>query len=163
MKKLFLTALFLVGFNAHAIDLRGRMGVGATNQLANEIPALSFKLQQSKSFAIGGLLGLKSDQDRTLYGAGIKFYRIIFDEPLLNFYLAGLFATQNYWDEQNDKTKTGFQVDATLGSEFHFQGIESLGFSIEFGFSARDVGKSEGTSFETLGDNFIKAAIHFYL
>lgn len=163
MKKILLLILLVTGINAHAIDLRGRLGVGATNQLANDLPALSLKLQQSKSFALGGLLGLKSDQDHTLYGVGIKFYRIIFDEPLLNFYLAGLFATQNYWDDQKEKTKTGFQVDATLGSEFHFQGIESLGFSVEFGFSARDVGKSEGTSFETLGDNFIKAAIHFYL
>jgi len=163
MKKILLTILLLIGANAHAIDLRGRLGVGASNQLANDLPALSLKLQQSKSFALGGLLGLKSDQDHTLYGVGLKFYRIIFDEPLLNFYLSGLFATQSYWDEDKDKTKTGFQVDATLGSEFHFQGIESLGFSLEFGFSARDVGKSEGTSFETLGDNFIKAAIHFYL
>lgn len=137
------------------------MGIGATNQLANGIPAISLKVQQSKTFALGGLLGFKSNEDDTLYGAGVKFYRIIFDEPQLNFYLAGLFATENYIEK--DKTKSGFQVDATMGSEFHLTGLESIGFSFEFGLSARNADPDGGTSFETLGDQFVKAAVHFYL
>ena len=133
-----------------------------TNQLANDIPAISLKIQQSKTFAIGGLLGFKSDEDATLYGAGVKFYRIIFDEPQLNFYFAGLFASESYLNEKN-KAETGFQIDGTLGSEFHFQGLESLGFSLEFGVSVRKADENGGTSFQTLGDNFLKAAVHFYL
>ncbi|MBA2405710.1 MAG: hypothetical protein H0V66_13115 [Bdellovibrionales bacterium] len=133
-----------------------------TNQLANGLPALSLKIQQSKTFALGGLLGFKSDQDQTLYGAGIKLYRIIFDEPQLNFYLAGLFASQSYVNDQ-DKVDTGFQIDGTMGTEFHFAGLESLGLSIEFGLSVRRADDAGGTSFETLGDNFLKAAVHFYL
>lgn len=135
--------------------------MGASNQLANEIPALSLKIQQTKTFAIGGILGFKSDQDETLYGAGVKFYRIIFDEPQLNFYMAGLLASQNYLD--GDKTRTGYQIDGTMGSEFHFNGLESIGFSFEFGLSVRDADPEGGTSFETLGDQFVKAAVHFYL
>ena len=142
--------------------MRGRLGVGMTNQLANDIPAISLKIQQSKTFAIGGLLGFKSDEDATLYGAGVKFYRIIFDEPQLNFYFAGLFASESYLNEKN-KAETGFQIDGTLGSEFHFQGLESLGFSLEFGVSVRKADENGGTSFQTLGDNFLKAAVHFYL
>lgn len=138
------------------------MGIGATNQLANGIPAISLKVQQSKTFALGGLLGFKSNEDDTLYGAGVKFYRIIFDEPQLNFYMAGLFAMENFLDEK-DKVKSGYQVDGTLGSEFHFTGLESLGFSFEFGISARHANSEDGTSFETLGDQFLKAAVHFYL
>jgi hypothetical protein len=142
-------------------DLRHRLGVGLSNQLANGLPAVSLKIQQSKTFAIGGVLGLNSDQNNTLYGAGVKFYRIIFDEPQLNFYLAGLFATENYLNGAS--TKTGYQMDGTMGSEFHFSGLESIGFSFEFGFSARNAKPSSGTTFQTLGDNFLKAAIHFYL
>ena len=142
--------------------MRGRLGVGMTNQLANDIPAISLKIQQSKTFAIGGLLGFKSDEDATLYGAGVKFYRIIFDEPQLNFYFAGLFASESYLNEKN-KAETGFQIDGTLGSEFHFQGLESLGFSLEFGVSVRKADENGGTSFQTLGDKFLKAAVHFYL
>lgn len=161
MKKLFLIVLFLVPSLVFAADLRSRLGIGATNQLANDIPAISLKIQQSKTFALGGLLGFKSDEDDTLYGAGIKFYRIIFDEPQLNFYMAGLLASENY--KEGEKTKTGFQVDGTMGSEFHFQGLESIGFSFEFGISVRNADPDGGTSFETLGDQFVKAAFHFYL
>lgn len=163
MKHFFRCILFLVVFEVNAADLRGRMGVGASNQLANDIPAISLKIQQTKTFAFGGLVGFKSDQDQTLYGAGVKFYRIIFDEPQLNFYMSGLFAALNYLDEVEDKVKGGYQIDGTMGSEFHFSGLESIGFSFEFGLSVRNADADGGTSFETLGDQFVKAAVHFYL
>jgi hypothetical protein len=163
MKHLFLLGILFFTTHLYAMDLRGRMGVGASNQLANEIPAISLKIQQSKTFAIGGLLGFKSDQDNTLYGAGVRFYRIIFDEPQLNFYMASLFAAQNYLDRESDKVKSGYQIDGTMGTEFHFSGLESVGFSFEFGLSVRDVDRRSGTSFETLGDHLVKAAVHFYL
>jgi hypothetical protein len=164
MRQLFIL-LFLAtfSFKALAADLRGRMGVGATNQLANGLPAISLKIQQSKTFALGGVLGFKTDQDHTLFGGGVKLYRIIFDEPQLNFYMAGLFASQNYLDPAQDKIKSGYQVDGTLGSEFHFSGLESIGFSFEFGISVRNVDAQRGTSIETLGDQIVKAAVHFYL
>lgn len=163
MRQIFFLLLVLCPTLLFAADLRGRLGVGFTNQLANELPAISMKIQQSKTFAIGGLVGFKSDEEHTLYGAGIKFYRIIFDEPQLNFYLAGLFATQNYVDTATDKTKSGYQVDGTLGTEFHFTGLESIGFSFEFGVSARNTDPDAGSSIQTLGDQFLKAAVHFYL
>ena len=163
MKQFFFLILCFFIFDAHAADLRGRMGVGATNQLANEIPAISLKIQQSKTFALGGILGFRSNEDHTLYGAGVKLYRIIFDEPQLNFYMAGLFAAETFLDEADDKVLSGFQIDGTLGSEFHFSGLESIGFSFEFGVSARNVDAESGTSLETLGDQFVKAAVHFYL
>jgi hypothetical protein len=162
MKQLIFLFVLLFTSQLFAADLRGRMGIGATNQLANNIPAVSLKIQQSKTFALGGLLGFKSDQDNTLYGAGVKFYRIIFDEPQLNFYMAGLFATETFLDTAKDKVKSGYQIDGTLGSEFHFQGLESIGFSFEFGVSARNA-DSHGSTFQTLGDQFVKAAVHFYL
>jgi len=162
--KIFLVLLisFVSIHSAKAADLRSRLGIGASNQLANELPAISFKIQRSKTFALGGLFGFNSDQNHTRYGAGVKFYRIVFDEPQMNFYLAGLFATQNYLTT-DDKLETGYQVDGTLGSEFHFAGLESIGFSFEFGVSAREVDSETGTSFQSLADQLIKAAVHFYL
>lgn len=162
MQKKLILGLLLLPSLALGADLRGRLGVGLSNQLANELPAISLKIQQSKTFALGAILGLKSDEDHTLYGAGVKLYRIIFDEPQLNFYMAGLFATQNYLNDK-DKTKSGYQIDGTMGSEFHFSGLESLGFSLEFGLSVRNVSDEGGTTFQTLGDQFLKAAVHFYL
>jgi len=155
--------LLSLSLNSFGADLRGRMGIGGTNQLANGLPALSFKIQRSKTLALGGVLGLQSNQDHTLYGTGVKFYRIIFDEPHLNFYLAGLFATQTFVDPKDNKTNSGYQLDGTMGTEFHFQGLESIGFSFEFGLSARNTDPDGGSSIETLADQLIKAAVHFYL
>jgi hypothetical protein len=162
MKQIILILFLLLPSVGICADMRGRMGLGMSNQLANEVPALSLKIQQSKTFAMGGILGFKSDQDNTLYGAGIKLYRIIFDEPQLNFYMSGLLATQSFLDDEN-KVESGYQVDGTFGTEFHLSGLESLGFSFEFGLSLRKADAEGGTSFQTLGDNFLKAAVHFYL
>ncbi len=162
MKQIFIILfVILLPSLSFGADLRSRLGVGATNQLANGLPAVSLKIQQTKTFAFGGVLGFKSNQDNTLYGAGVKFYRIIFDEPQLNFYMAGLLATQTYLD--GDKAKSGYQADGTMGTEFHFTGLESLGFSFEFGVSVRNTEPEGGTTFQTLGDQFVKAAVHFYL
>lgn len=160
-KKLFVLMTLLLPTLAFSADLRGRMGVGLSNQLANDIPAISIKLQESATFALGGILGFKSNKNATLYGAGVKVYRIIFDEPQLNFYMAGLLAAENYLD--NGKAKPGYQLDGTMGTEFHLQGLESIGFSFEFGLSVRNSSNTQGTSFQTLGDQFLKAAVHFYL
>jgi hypothetical protein len=160
-QKIFTLFLFLIPSLTFAADLRGRMGLGMTNQLANDIPALSLKIQQSKTFALGAIVGFKSNQDQTLYGGGIKLYRIIFDEPQLNFYMAGLLASENYLNDDS-KVESGYQVDGTFGTEFHFAGLESLGFSLEYGLSVRKVDDG-GSTFQTLGDQIIKAGVHFYL
>lgn len=159
-KSLFFLLLLVISSPSWALNKMGRLGVGMSNQLVTEAPALSIKIQQSRTFALGGLLSFRSDEDEgTTYGAGVKLYRNLFAEPLLDFYMALTLATLGY--EENGKNKSGYQVDGTLGSEFHFEGIESLGFSFEFGFSANK--GPNGRRIETLGQNFLKAALHFYL
>ena len=156
---LILFFTFILSFPSFGLNKIGRMGLGMSNQLINDIPSLSVKIQQNREFAIGALLGFRSNQDDTLYGAGFRLYRILFEEPLLNFYMGATLATLNFKD--GEKTKSGYQADGTLGSEFHFEGIESIGFSFEFGVSVNH--GPDGSSFETLGQNFLKAAVHFYL
>ena len=135
------------------------MGIGLSHQLKNEIPALSFKLQQSRSFALGALLGYRNRaSESSRYGAGLKFYRNFFEEPQLNFYGALLAA----WPLKVDSSggHDNFQFDFTLGAEFHFAGLESLGFGLEFGLSAYKLGRF---AVETVGDKFIASSVHFYL
>ena len=157
--KIILVALLLATLPAWGMNKSGRLGVGLTNQLINDLPALSLKIQQNRYFALGGMLGFRSNEDTTLYGAGLKIYRIIFEEPLLNFYMAGTLASLSY--EENEKARSGYQLDGTMGTEFHLEGIESIGFSFEFGVSYNK--GPRGQTFETLGDHFLKAAVHFYL
>lgn len=135
-----------------------RLGLGMTNQLHNDFPALSFKIQKNRSFAFGGVAGLSTSDSSGGYGVGLKVYRNIFDEPQLNFYLAGMGALLN--NKVNSTSYSGFQMDLSLGSEFSFTGLSSLGFSFEFGVSAY---KKKDFIFQTLGNHFIVSAIHFYL
>ena len=155
-----LLAFCLVFFvsKAHALEKNNRMGVGMTNQLKNDFPALSFKTQKSRSFAYGGMAGLSSSDSNGGYGVGLKLYRNIFDEPQLNFYMSGAAAILS--NKIAGDSFSGFQFDLSFGSEFHFSGLNSLGFSFEFGVSAH---KKKDFVFETLGNNFLVAGIHFYL
>lgn len=160
MKKSILALIFFTLFviwskEANAYSLIGRLGMGTSNQFIHDLPAISVKVQRSRNTAFGALMAMEANSDSTDYGFGVKLYRIIYDEPQLNFYAGGLLALISANEE------SGFQFDATFGTEFHLQGIESIGFSFEYGIS---LNKYNGaTTFETAGYNLVKAAIHFYL
>ncbi len=145
---------------SQAIDLKGRLGIGMTQQLINDIPAISIKNQNNDKWAIGILFALDTSSTRGGYGFGGKFYNIIFSEPLLNYYSSFMLAILN--KKTPTESQSGFQLDATLGAEFQFNGVESLGFSFEFGASLYKLGDGS-ISLGTTGYHFIKAAIHFYL
>ncbi|MBI2520975.1 MAG: hypothetical protein HYV97_11175 [Bdellovibrio sp.] len=134
------------------------MGIGTSNQVATDLPALSFKISNDPTFAIGGLLGISTSDTGGGHAAGLKIYKIIYDEPQLQFYASGMGALLKRKAPPNNGS--GFQLDFTLGSEFTFQGLESLGFSFEFGVS---MNKMEEVVIETVGYHFVTAAIHFYL
>ncbi|MFZ8932727.1 MAG: hypothetical protein ACO20H_02050 [Bacteriovoracaceae bacterium] len=157
--KYILFISFFVSTSAFSRVHLNRLGVGFSNQLVNDIPAISFKLQKNPVVAIGGVLGYSNSDVGGGYGAGLKLHRIIFDEPFLNFYGSILGALIK---QQVSKTESysGFQFDFSFGSEFTFRGIESLGFSVEFGVS---VNKLKDLVIETAGNNFITAGVHFYL
>lgn len=144
--------------DSHAYDKTNRLGIGMSNELKSDFPALSFKIQKNRSFALGGLAGISSDKNEGGYGVGLKLYRNIFDEPQLNFYFAGMGAITS--NKINSTSYSGFQFDLSFGSEFHFTGLNSLGFSFEFGMSAF---KKKEFVFQTLGNSFVVSAIHFYL
>jgi hypothetical protein len=156
---LLATIIFVVNIgSASAIERLGRLGVGYSSQLKNDLPSISFKLQQSSSFSFGGVFGIDTGDDGG-WGAGLKFYRHLFDEPQLNFYAAGLAAIISKKDPIL-ADESGFQFDLTLGADFTFTGLESLGFSFEFGLS---LNKIDDFRVQTVGNNFVVAALHFYL
>jgi hypothetical protein len=136
----------------------GRLGVGFANQMANSLPSISFKLQKSKAFAFGGQIGYSNSDNGGGSAAAIKIYRNFFDEPHLVFFGSVLGGLIN--QKTNGVSESGFQADVTLGSEFSFPGLESLGFSLEFGVSFNKV---NDFVIETVGNNFVVSAVHFYL
>lgn len=153
-----LSSLLLFSKSAWSLEKNNRLGVGMTNQLKNSFPALSFKLQKNRSFAFGGMAGISTNGTDGGHGVGLKIYRNIFDEPQLNFYMAGAAALLS--NKIAGSSYSGFQFDLSFGSEFHFTGLNSLGFSFEFGISAN---KKKDFAFETIGSHFLVTSIHFYL
>ncbi len=141
------------------VNVLGRMGLGFTNQLANDMGAISFKVQRSRAVAMGVVLGFKAEDSETTFGAGVKLYRNIYEEPNLRFYMAGLLAAVS--EVINNNKESGMQIDGTMGTEFHFNSIESVGFSFEVGVSVNTLGT--GTTISTLGDKFAILSAHFYL
>lgn len=141
-----------------ANDKKGRLGVGMTNQLANNLPAISFKLQKTNSFAIGGVFALSTADPGGGYGAGLKAYRLLFDEPQLTFYASALGALLN--SKGSNESQSGFQFDFTLGSEFSFSGLNSIGLNYEFGFSLQ---KMNDFVITTTMSPYVLMGIHFYL
>lgn len=159
LRILVLLMLGLCTLPLMAVERPGRLGIGFSNQLKTDLPALSFKIQRSRSFAFGAMLGLSTDDNSGGLGAGVKIYRILFDEPQLNFYtsLLGAFLKDN---NGINTSESGFQFDLTLGSEFSFVGLQSLGFSVEFGLS---MNKINDFVVETTAGGLVIAAVHFYL
>ena len=161
-KSLVLTILIAtVSFPSYATSLMGRLGIGMSNHLVNNMQVLSTKLQRNRSSAIGGIFGLDSSDAGSFYAVGLKYYRYIYEEPQLNFYsaLGGNIFTYN--DTTADQAAQGYQLDGTFGAEFSFQGLESIGFSFEFGVSFNKyLGQSR---IQTLGMNMVTSAVHFYL
>lgn len=153
---LVLSSFFIQG-EALAMNRLSRLGLGYTGQLVTGMDAISFKIQKSRGMSFGGLLGYNSGESGG-FGAGVKIYKILFDEPKLDFYGAAMAAMLS--QKTAGVAESGFQVDLTLGSEFSFQGMESLGFSVEFGFSIHKINEFE---FGTTGFGFLVGAIHFYL
>jgi hypothetical protein len=154
-----MAVFFLLGSTqAFSYDKINRLGIGLTNQLKTSFPALSFKIQKNRSFAYGGMAGISTDTANGGYGVGFKVYKNLFDEPQLNFYMAAMGAILG--NTVNTVTYSGFQFDMSFGSEFHFQGLNSIGFSFEFGVSAY---KNQNFVIQTLGNNFVVSGVHFYL
>lgn len=159
IKHILVAALLLTSLPSFAMSLTGRLGLGTTNQVVTGIDALSVKLQRNRSVALSGIFGLRNSSDSSNYAVGGKIYRIIYDEPQLNFYSALSGITFTYQNEGS--TENGYQFDAGLGAEFALQGLESIGFSFEFGMG---INKYNGTSnIQTNGHHVMTSAIHFYL
>ena len=159
MKRIsIILAALVFSMNTFAIERVGRLGVGFSNTITDGIPSISIKVQRSTGFSYGGVFGINTADDGGWHG-GIRLYRNIFDEPHLTFYAVGAAVIVN---EKNSSgsSDSGFQGDVGLGTEFSLQGIDSIGFSFEFGVRFRKVDELEVT---TMGENFLSAGIHFYL
>lgn len=138
--------------------MRGRLGLGFTNQIATGVdrtlPALSTKYYFSQGTAASLNAGFDTRQNDNSLAIGLKLYKNVFFESNLLFYLGAGGAYVN-------RAGSNFQVSAFLGSEFFFDRLPSLGLSFEFGI--RGDSTSGTFALRTIGDSFLTAGMHFYL
>jgi hypothetical protein len=139
-------------------NLRGRLGLGFTNQIATAadrtIPALSAKYYISRTTAFGLGVGFDTKSHDSAAALGAKFFKNVFLESNLLFYLGCGLAYVNH-------SGSNMQGSVFLGSEFFFNQLPSLGFSFEAGIRGDN---TSGTfAIRTTGDSFLTAGIHFYL
>ncbi len=138
--------------------LRGRLGLGFTNQVAatpdRTIPALSTKYYMDKGTAVGLAVGFDTRSSDAQMAIGFKGYKNVFTESNLIFYMGLGFAYVSYKGSK-------IQGSGFIGSEFFFDKIPSLGLSFEAGI--RGDSTSGAFAVRTTGDSFLTAGMHFYL
>lgn len=137
--------------------MRGRLGVGFTNQIATttlgNIPALSAKYYISREFSASLGVGFDTRANNSAVALGGKVFRNVFYESNLIFFLGGGLAFVS------NKGST-FQGSLFLGSEFFLPQVPSLGLSFEAGL--RGDNTSGAFAIRTMGDSFLSAGMHFY-
>jgi hypothetical protein len=143
-------------------NLRGRLGIGFTNQITttaagNSIPALSAKYYIGRSFATSLQIGFDTRSGPTTGGStmvlGGKLFRNMFTESNLIFYIGAGLAYINH-------SGTNLQGSLFFGSEFFLTQIPSLGLSVEAG--VRGDSTSGSFAIRTTGDSFLSGGMHFY-
>jgi hypothetical protein len=139
-------------------NLRGRLGLGFTNQIAvasdRTIPALDAKFYSSRDTSMSLGVGFDTKQNDNALALGLKGYKNVFFETNLIFYLGLGVAYVN-------KSGSKYQGSAFLGSEFFFERLPSLGFAFEAGVRGDNTNGS--FAIKTIGDTFLSAGMHFYL
>ena len=149
--------------SAFGVDLANRLGVGYTNQMSTDLPAITARYYPNANTGMSVAVGVDTEENASKFGLLFKLYRIVFTERNLNFYIgggAGLISEEVVTTAPNTESQSGFELGGFLGCEFFFAGLENLGFSFEAGVGIRS--DSDGARFRTVGDHPVRAGIIFY-
>lgn len=155
---LFFALLFLVGVSVFAKSMPQRLGVGIKDNTSQSIPSVMALYNLNDQFAFFGGFGFDTRKDYSTTQINVGIRHVVFHETNLHFYTGGQFAIVNIEDPINKK-QNGFEVNALLGAEFFFTGLENIGFSFEGGFG---LSSYKETRVRTIGDHPLKAGILFY-
>lgn len=149
-------------FSVEAKDLTSRLGIGLTDQFSFDLPSIGLNYFPSQKVMLGGSLGIDTKEDESKFGFMVRIHRTVFEENQMNFYMGAHAAliSQDVLDGTTTKNESGFELDAIVGGEFFFTGLDSLGFSFETGVGVTSI--SSEVRFKTLADTPWRAGIFFY-
>lgn len=155
---LLFVATMMISFTGFAKPMPQRLGMGIKDNTSQSIPSLTVLYNVNDQFAFFGGLGFDTKKDYSTTQINVGIRHIVFHESNLHFYTGGQFAIVNLEDPVTGK-QNGFEVNALLGCEFFFSGLENIGFSFEGGLG---LSSYKETRVRTIGDHPLKAGILFY-
>jgi hypothetical protein len=163
-----LACTFATG-SAFAKDMTSRLGIGYSDSFSvKPLPSLAVKYYPSTDIAFSAALGIDTNNSTVLnsgtssFGFGAKFYKTVFTEDNLNFYMGAGAALLSISPASgaSGSTNSGFELQGFAGAEFFIPGLESLGFNFQAGVGVTSL--SSGVRFRTIGDTPLTAGIYFY-
>lgn len=154
---LMISIVFMPLEKVEAKDLSHRLGIGYRDSYSFPLPSMAVQYYPNTDFGIISALGIDTEDKNSRFAFSFGMRKIIFKEENLNFFFGGILTLANT-DDGIDK-RSGFEMAATVGSEFFLQGLDSLGFNVETGVAVSNLNK---VRFRTLGDSFVKSGIIFY-
>jgi hypothetical protein len=155
--------ILLVTNQAQAVDLTHRLGVGFADQFPTtttygNLPSIAVRYYTQGDLGFGVNLGVRTADNDSRFGLGVKMMKVIFPEDKMNFYMgASASLLSSKVANVND---SGFELTAFVGSEFFWPDLPSLGVSFEAGVGITSL--SNGVSFRTIGDHPFRAGMVFY-
>lgn len=162
---LSLFAIFLISTNAFAADQANHIGIGFSQQMgAVDLPMITAHYYPNSRFAISAALGIDTKKDQSRFGTLLKVRRIVLTESQMNFYM-GASAGFSSHEELNATTsavenKSNTEINAIIGGEFYFSGLDSLAFMFETGIGV--ITGDGGSRFRTIANSPFMAGIVFY-
>lgn len=154
----FLVFFSLISGTAFAKDLTNRLGFGFSNQFYVDLPSVMAMYYPNPETGLSAALGVDTTDQNSKFGLSFKYYKMIFPEDNMNFYMGGGFSLVS--NETNGKSNSGYELSGFIGAEYFFQGLDSLSFRMEAGLGI--VSDDDGVIFRTIGSHPLKAGMIFY-
>jgi hypothetical protein len=154
---LIISLLFLAP-NLNAKDLTNRLGFGYSNQFHIDLPSVMAMYYPSIDTGLSAAIGVNTEDNNSKFGLSFKYYKMIFPEDNMNFYMGAALSLVS--NESNGNSDSGYELGGFIGAEYFFQGLESLSFRMEAGLGI--VSKDSGVVFRTLGQHPLNAGMVFY-
>lgn len=148
---------FALALPAHAKNMDSRLGVGFRDAFPFQLPAIAMQYYPNSGFGVTGALGIDTQENDSKFGLQLGVRKRIFEEDQLNFYMGGSFSLLTR--EVGASKNSGYELAATIATEFFLTGLENLGFNLETGVAVSNLDK---VRFRTVGDSFLRAGVIFY-
>ena len=135
-----------------------KVGIGFVTHeiLGLTVPAISIKEKFNEDYSASAAVGLNTQNEINSYIVGASLFRNAMQKKYSNLFMnLGL-----YFLSVGKDSSSGFKAEIAIGSEFFFQHLETIGFSVSMGFGLMSL-KGQ-VAFKTIANSFANGGVHIY-